>query len=388
MTTWIPRQLDLADRIRPNRATIIHGPRRAGKTSLVDRHLATLSGQRILRASGDNIVVRDLLSGQDAARILAWTEGYDLLFLDEAQRIPEVGWGLKILVDSRPELTVIATGSASFALAGAVGEPLTGGQTPLTLFPISVGELRQVMNDYELSDSLDNFLVYGMYPEVRTSISDTDRRDVVRELTNSYLFKDILELDRVKHTKALQDLLTLIALQVGSLVSINELASTLGIDAKTISRYLDLFEKSYILYNLRGFSRNLRQEVTRTSKYYFWDTGIRNAVLNNFNPLQARGDVGALWENFVIIERLKALSYARQEPRLFFWRTWSQQEIDLIEEADGGLHAYAIKWNPKARSRRPSEFARAYPDASFTVVTPDTLLDITAPEGPETGVSA
>ncbi len=374
MATWIPRQIDLAERIRAGRATIIHGPRRVGKTSLVQRYLSTLPDQRVLHASGDDIVVRNLLSSQDSRQLLAWAQGYDVLFLDEAQRVPDVGWGLKILVDALPELTIIATGSASFALAGAVSEPLTGRQTPLTLFPISLGELRTTMNDYELTHSLDSLLIYGLYPETRTAETDQDRRDILNELTSSYLFKDVLELEHVRHAKQLIDLLTLIALQVGSLVSINELASTLGIDAKTVARYLDLLEKSYVLYNLRGFSRNLRQEVTRNSKYYFWDTGVRNAVINNFNPPATRQDMGALWENFVVIERLKALTYSDHQARLFFWRTWSQHEIDLIEDRNGALHAYEAKWNPKAKAPRPTEFAQAYPDASFSPVTPDNVL--------------
>ncbi len=236
--------------------------------------------------------------------------------------------------------------------------------------------MRSQMNDYELRQRLDELLVYGMYPEVRTAAGDQDRRDILRELASSYLFKDILELERVKHAGLITDLLTLVALQVGSLVSLNELSSTLGIDAKTVARYLDLLEKSYVLYNLRGFSRNLREEVTRTSKYYFWDTGVRNAAINNFNPLMARQDVGALWENFVVIERLKALTYARQDARLYFWRTWSQQEIDLIEDRNGELRAYEAKWNPRAKARRPPKFSRAYPEASFMLVTPDNVLGL------------
>jgi predicted AAA+ superfamily ATPase len=373
MDAWIPRLIDLDERIKPRRATVLYGPRRVGKTSLVEHWLSREPQRTVLRASGDDARVRALITGQDANQILAWAQGYDTLFLDEAQRIPGVGWGLKILVDGRPDLTLIATGSASFALAGQLGEPLTGRQTPLALYPISVAELP--MNDFEVTQALPNLLVYGMYPDVRTSASDSDRQDVLRELTSSYLYKDILELERVKSAKVLVDLLTLVALQVGSLVSVNELASTLGIDAKTVARYLDLFEKSYVLFNLRGFSRNLREEVTRTSKYYFYDTGVRNAVLNSFNPLPMRDDIGALWENFLVMERLKARSYARSDARMYFWRTWQRGEIDLIEDAGGRLGAFEFTWNPRKRAHCPLAFADSYPDAPFAVESPDNWLD-------------
>jgi len=369
---WIPRVVDLDERIKPGRATVIYGPRQVGKSSLVEHWLADHPG-RTLRASGDDIVVRSLLSSQDSEQISRWASGYDVLFLDEAQRIPDVGWGLKILVDTRPDLTILVTGSASFALAGQVGEPLTGRQTPIALYPIAATELP--VNDYELSQALPNLLVYGLYPEVRTASSDSDRAEILKELMASYLVKDILELDRVKGAKVLVDLLTLVALQVGSLVSMGELASTLGIDVKTVARYLDLFEKGYVLLNLRGFSRNLRQEVNRTSKYYFYDTGVRNAVLGNFNPLTARSDVGVLWENFLVMERLKAREYARQNARLYFWRNWQQAEIDLIEDAGGNLQAYEFKWNPKRRAAAPKQFREAYPAAGYEVVSQSNWLD-------------
>jgi len=340
---------------------------------LVDRWLSGLDTDAVLRASGDDVWVRTLLSSQDARRIQRWAQGYDILFLDEAQRVPQGGWGLKIIIDSCPDLVVVVTGSASFALAGQVSEPLTGRQTPVALFPLSVSEVSPY--DDELDRSVEDFLVFGMYPEVRTTTSDSERRDILSELASSYLFKDILELETVKHPKVLVDLLTLVALQIGSLVSVNELASTLGVDAKTVARYLDLLEKSFVLVNVRGFSRNLREEVTRTSKYYFYDTGVRNAILQNFSPVGRRADVGALWENFLVMERIKTRSYARREARSHFWRTWQQEEIDLIESVDGSLSAFEFKWNAKARARCPRRFADAYPDATFTAVSRDNWLE-------------
>lgn len=374
MVERIPRILDdVASRMKSGRVTVIHGPRRVGKTNLVDHYLATVSG-RALSVVGDDIVVRNILAGQNRREILAWAEGYDIVFIDEAQRISDVGWALKMLIDARPELTVIATGSASFQLAGSVGEPLTGRQTPLTLHPISVGELRQSMNDHELRNALGDLLVYGFYPEVRTASSVAEKAAILRELSASYLLKDILELERVKSSKALLDLLVLLALQTGNLVSLTELASQVGLDVKTVSRYLDLFEKAFILVNLRGFSRNLRSEITRTSKWYFYDVGVRNALINNLNPLPLREDVGALWENFLVMEAVKSAAYAGVTANLRFWRTWEQQEIDLIDERDGVLHAYEFKWNPNAKVKRPVRFLETYPNSTFQVVTPENFI--------------
>jgi len=370
----IPRAIDDLDSIRRHgRVTVIHGPRQVGKTNLVQHYLAIQPG-RWLSVTGDDVVVRNLLTSQDAAAIVGWTAGYDTVFIDEAQRIPEIGWALKILIDARPDLNLIATGSASFRLAGQVGEPLTGRQTSHLLFPVSLGELARQYNSHELRQQFDNCLVYGMYPEVRTAGSISDQRDLILELTRSYLFKDILELDRVRSAKALVDLLTLVALQLGNLVSFSKLGSQVGLDTKTVARYLGLLEQCHVLYNLRGFSRHRRSEITRTSKWYFVDTGVRNAIVNNFSPLRQRTDTAALWENFVIMERRKAGAYARQNVSAFFWRTYQQHEVDLVEERDGQLAAFECKWNPKAKVKRPTQFLSSYPDATFQVITPDNLI--------------
>jgi predicted AAA+ superfamily ATPase len=283
---YIPRTYDdLGDRMIPGRVTVIHGPRRVGKTSLVEHYLAALDSEtRILRATGDEVSVRAIVSSQDIGALRDWTSGYDLLFLDEAQRIPEVGWGLKLLVDHIPNLRILATGSSSFDLSGKLGEPLTGRQTPLFLFPLAIQEMRGGSNDHELRQSLEDFLLFGMYPEVRTAASSSRKRAILDELAEAYILKDIMELERLKRPKVLVRLLSMVALQIGGEVSVTELSNRLGVDMKTVSRYLDLLERSFVLYNLRGFSRNLRSEVTRTSKYYFYDNGIRNAVIQNYNP--------------------------------------------------------------------------------------------------------
>lgn len=392
MTERIPRILDDFLKLRRDgRVIVIYGPRRVGKTSLV-HHILKLqegltfplefpvnfgTGEKILQVTGDDIQIQHLLGSQDLTAILQWAEGYDAIFLDEAQRVPNVGLALKMLIDARPKLNIIATGSASFELAGQLGEPLTGRQTPLAMFPIALEELGKALNDFELRQQFDDFLIYGMYPEVRTSGTTREKQEILTELTSSYLFKDILELDKVKSSKTLTDLLTLIALQVGSEVSLNELARQLSISVNTVARYLDLFEKSYVLYELGSFSRNLRNEIAKGRKYYFYDTGIRNALLNDFNPLEKRDDRGGLWENFVIMERIKALSYARIPTRFYFWRTYKQKEIDLVEEREGGIHTFEFKASDKKAQRAnfPTQFRETYPDASFEVISPATLLD-------------
>lgn len=358
------------------RVTVLYGPRRVGKTTLVRRYLQNQSF-RTLEVIGDDITVRNLLSSQDRSAILAWIAGYDALFLDEAQRIPDVGWALKLLIDARPGLKIIATGSASFELAGKVGEPLTGRQAPLHLYPIAINELRmQPMNAHELSQQLPDYLVYGMYPEVRVAASAEQKQFVLQELVSSYLYKDILEIERVKSAKLLSDLLVLLAFQIGSEVSLNELATQLNIDVKTVARYIDLFEKSFVLYNLRGFSRNLRNEVTSKSKYYFYDTGVRNTVIGNLNSINLRNDIGALWENFMVIERLKTRSYRSVLARDYFWRTWEQKEIDLIEERGGKLHAYEFKWSPKKNGIAPRVFTDTYPGSEFSIIHPENFTSI------------
>jgi predicted AAA+ superfamily ATPase len=288
------------------------------------------------------------------------------VFIDEAQRVPDIGWGLKLLIDNRPELEIIATGSSSFDLAGKPGEPLTGRQVPLKLYPLSIGELGRTLDLF--NNPVGYFTSLGKMLRILLFLAE-----VVQKL--KFLNNSILELERIKRPQVLIRLLTLIALQVGGEVSLNELSNQLGIDMKTVERYLDLLMKCFVLYNLRGFSRNLRNEVTKKSKYYFYDTGIRNAVIQNYNPLSLRNDAGALWENFMVIERLKARSYSGLYARDYFWRTWEKQEIDLIEDYGGRLHGYEIKWTPGANQKIPSAFRENYPDAVFQTVSPGNFLD-------------
>lgn len=360
--------------LQPNKVLIIHGPRRVGKTTLLLRFLER-TDLRFKLVSGEDIRVQHILSSQNFQQILAFVEGYQLLAIDEAQAIPNIGMGLKILVDHAPGLRIIATGSSSFELAGQVGEPLTGRKRTLTLYPIAQSELLARHNRFELRERLADWLVFGSYPEVLLAPARAEKAALLTEIAGSYLLKDLLAHERVKSSRTLVDLLRLLAFQVGAEVSLSELATALGIDAKTVQRYIDLLEKAFVLHRLGGFSRNLRQEVVRKAKYYFYDTGIRNALIAQLNPIDQRNDLGALWENFVVVERMKHRGYAPIYANAYFWRTYSQQEIDLVEERDGRLWAYELKWSPRRPARMPSQWREAYPDAAFEVITPDNYLD-------------
>ena len=368
----------LESRLQPNKVMIIYGPRRVGKTTLLQNYLKQTHLKYKLD-SGDNVRIQQILSSQDFTQILSYIEGYELLAIDEAQNIPNVGMGLKILVDQVPNLKVIVTGSSSFELAGQVGEPLTGRKQTLSLFPLAQSELHSTYNKHALKEKLPEFLIYGTYPEVLLASTHQARIEVLTEIANSYLLKDILAFDRVKSSRTLLDLLKLLAFQVGSEVSLNELGTQLSVDVKTIQRYLDLLEKAFVITRLGGLSRNLRQEVRNKFKYYFLDNGIRNAIIAQFNPLDQRNDVGALWENFMLMERLKFRTYAPLLANTYFWRTYNQQEIDLVEERDGNLYGYEFKWSSNKPVTPPSNWLSAYPGAEYQVITPANYSKLILP---------
>jgi predicted AAA+ superfamily ATPase len=325
--------------------------------------------------SGDDIRIQLVLSSQDFRQIIEFAEGYDLVAIDEAQGIPNVGMGLKILVDQVPGLQVIATGSSSFELSGQVGEPLTGRKRTLVLYPISQSELLVQHNRFELRENLEEYLVYGSYPEVLLAKTRTEKIEIITEIANAYLLKDILALEHIRSSGTLADLLKLLAFQVGNEVSFNELATRLGVDVKTAQRYMDLLEKAFVIFRLGGFSRNLRQEVTRKSKYYFYDNGIRNALIAQFNLLSQRNDIGPLWENFIFMERMKHRTYTEIYANVYFWRTYNQQEIDLVEEREGLLFGYEAKWSARKSTQSPSLWKDTYPESEYRVVTPENYLD-------------
>jgi uncharacterized protein len=370
----IPRYYDsLFDYLQPGKVLVLFGPRQVGKTTLV-RSLIQATDKKIKIDTGDDVRIREVWNSENLDILREYVEGFDVVIIDEAQRIPGIGMGLKLLVDSGTSCDFIVTGSASLELAGQLGEPLTGRKITVHLYPIAQLELHRFSNSFELRQQLPNYLLFGSYPEVVTRNSIGEKRELLEEITSAYLLKDILELERVKSAKILLDLLRLLAYQVGNLVSLRELGNSLGIDYKTVARYIDLLEKSFILFNLRGYSRNLRKEVTKKSKYYFYDNGIRNSIIANFNTLEKRDDVGQLWENFLFMERIKKCSYQKIFRNTFFWRTWENQEIDYIEEREGKLFGYEFKYGRKKPSP-PSTWRNTYPSAEFQVINRDNYLD-------------
>lgn len=364
---------DLKTYLKPNHVLIIFGARQVGKTTLLKNFLQQTS-LRYKLDSGDNIRIQNTLGSLDFTAILDYAQGYDLLAIDEAQQIPNIGKALKILVDQVPNIKIIAMGSSSFDLAQTVGEPLTGRKMTLTLYPVAQIELRNMYNKHELREKLEDFLLFGSYPEILTAATKQEKIRLLTELVDSYLFKDILALEKIKKSEVLLNLVKLLAFQIGQLVSLNELAVQLRIDIKTVARYLDLLEKSFILCKLGGFSKNLRNEITSKHKYYFIDLGIRNAVIASFNSLALRNDVGQLWENFIFIERLKKTTYEGFYGNRYFWKTYQGQEIDFIEEIEQKLAAFEAKWSTSKKVQVPSQW-HDYESAEFNVITPENYLD-------------
>ena len=371
---YIPRAYDNIDyRWKQGKALIISGPRRIGKTTLVKQYLSQ-SKFKYRFETGDDFRTRQIFESQDLQLIRNHLNGLDIIAIDEAQRIRDVGYSLKLIVDNIPDVKVIATGSASFELAGQIGEPLTGRKLTLNMFPVSMLELSGIYSQFELQQKLDDILIYGTYPEVLTIENKSEKMEILKEITGSYLLKDILEMDKIKSHKTIVNLLKMLALQVGCEVSFSEIGRQLQIDNKTVARYVDLFEKSYIIYALSAFSRNLRNELTGKNKYYFYDNGIRNALISNFNSFDLRTDSGGLWENFMVLERIKRNAYKGYSPNLYFWRTYDQKEIDMIEERDGGLFGYEFKWGKKM-PKPPKLWTETYNEASYTVYNPDNYLN-------------
>ncbi len=374
MNKYIDRAIqDLHQHLQPGKVVIILGPRRTGKTTLV-QHFLENTKYKCRSETGDNIRINELFETGDLTRLKEFASGFELIVIDEAQKIKNIGQGLKILTDYTEDLHLLVTGSSSFELLGQVGEPLTGRKKTFTLYPISQAELLSQFNRYDLRENMESFLLFGGYPEVVTATDKTAKIEILNEILNAYLLKDILEVDRVKNSKLLLNLLRLLAFQVGNLVSLSELSRTLQIDYKTVARYIDLFEKSFVLFSLGGYSSNLRSEISKKNKYYFYDNGIRNAIISNFNPIEVRNDIGNLWENFLFMERMKKRAYTGMHANIFFWRTYEQKEIDLIEERDGKLFGYEFKWGTKT-VKTPRKWAEEYPDAEFSVINQENYLD-------------
>lgn len=373
---WITRSLEnqFDSILQKGKVLVVYGARRAGKTSVIEKLLKNRK-EKIFSGTGDDIDLRNLLSSENKNRITTSFRGYDIVFIDEAQRIPGIGWGLKILVDSSPEISVIASGSSSFELLNQVGEPLTGRQILYPLFPISMMEISELHGRMHVIHNLSDYLIYGTYPETLNAANYERKKDYLITLRNSYLFRDILEIDGIKNTDKMLDLLKLIAFQIGNEVSLTELSGNLGIAKQTVERYLGLLARSFIIYKIGGYSSNLRKEITSTSRYYFWDNGVRNALINNFNDLSTRMDTGMLWENFCFTERIKKQAYKKIYSVNYFWRTYDRQEVDMVEDRNGRLYGFEFKWNPKKKAKPPKAFIENYNNACFECITPENFLE-------------
>lgn len=361
----------IKQRLWQGKAIIVFGARQVGKTTVLNNLLQKRDD--VLWLNGDEQDVRNLFDNISSTRLKIIIGQKKIVVIDEAQRVLNIGLGIKLITDNIPDVQVIATGSSSFDLSNKVREPLTGRKFEYMMFPLSFAELVEHQGLLDEKRMLSHRLVYGSYPDVVTHPGE--ERLILSELADSYLYKDILMFDKIKKSDKLVKLLQALAFQIGSEVSYNELAQTCGLDPKTVESYVQLLEQSYIVFRLGSFSRNLRNELKFARKIYFWDCGIRNAIISNYQMPETRLDMGALFENFVIAERLKKLRYDKSYDHSYFWRTSAKQEIDYIEEIDGKLSAFEFKWNPKRKASAPVTFSRAYPDADFQVITRDNYED-------------
>jgi uncharacterized protein len=353
------------------RVIIIYGPRQAGKTTLIKHLLSEISGsaeggkEEFEYFTGDDLFAQNIFSKHELESLKKAIKG-NILVIDEAQKIENIGLTLKLIFDNL-SVKIITSGSASFDLSNKLSEPLTGRTKTFWLYPLAYSEVTDKYGKISGETALEEMLRYGMYPKVHELTGNQDKENYLYEYINNYLYKDILSFAGIRKPKKIIDLLTLLALQIGKEVKISELSQNLSISQKAVENYLDVLEKMFVLINLRGFSRNLRKEISKTSKYYFFDVGLRNALIRNFNPLNLRSDTGELFENWFIMEKIKSADIFDRSANFYFWRTYDQQEIDLIEERAGKLYGYEIKWS-KAKSKKPSEWLDAYANSQFDIV--------------------
>jgi len=345
---------------------MLSGARQVGKTTLIEMLLQKRK-EKILYLNADETDVRELLTDTTSTSLKSIVGNHKIIFIDEAQRVKNIGITLKLFADQIKDVQVIVTGSSSFDLASEINEPLTGRKYEFMLFPLSFSEMVEHHGQLEEKRLLEHRLIYGYYPEIVTKPGE--EKELLKLLANSYLYRDLLTLEQIKKPVLLEKILRALALQLGSEVSYNEVAQLVNADQETVEKYIDLLEKSFVLFRLPAFSHNVRNEIKKGKKIYFYDNGIRNAIIGNFNLLISRNDTGALWENFLISERMKYLYYHNINVKRYFWRTVQQQEIDYIEEQERKLSAYEFKWNKKARAKFPKTFIRAYPDSETHLVT-------------------
>ncbi|MFZ5972774.1 MAG: ATP-binding protein [Bacteroidota bacterium] len=362
--------------LAPQKVVVLLGARRTGKTFLVNQVVENQRHLKCLLLNGEDLTVQEQLARRSISHYRGLTAGIDLLIIDEAQKVPEIGLALKLMVDEMKNLRILVTGSSLFDLKNNLGEPLTGRKKEFTLFTLSQLEYALIEDPIARQSRLEERLIYGNYPELVHLKTATQKRDYLRDLISSYLYKDILVLENLRNADKLADLLKLIAWQIGHEVSLEELGRKLQMSKNTVERYLDLLNKVFVIYKVQGFSRNLRKEIVKTKRWYFYDNGIRNAILSNFQALTQRNDVGALWENHLAAERLKVQHYKNVHANNYFWRTHDRQEIDWVEEREGNLFGYEFKFTPpKKKIKAPAAWADAYPEAKFKVIHQGNMDD-------------
>ena len=368
----------LDSKVGKGKVILLIGPRQTGKTTLLKEMLSGLGPQSAVQYwNCDEPDVRARLSSASSAQLKQLVGKSKFVVIDEAQRVKDIGITLKLMYDNIPDVQTAVTGSSSLDLSNTINEPLTGRKFEYNLFPISTNELINHTSMMDEARQLTTRLVYGFYPDVVNNPGD--EKDILSNITSSYLFKDVFEFQDIRRPMVIEKLIQALALQVGSEVSFRELSDLLGIDTLTVQRYIDLLEKAYIVFHIRSYSRNVRNELKKSVKIYFYDNGIRNAVITNFTPCELRNDMGALWENFLISERIKNNAFHSRRRNYYFWRTTQKQEIDFIEEADGTLSAFEFKYNAKkANAKCPPTFSNSYPDVPFVVITRDNYFDFVA----------
>lgn len=377
-TMKIPRYIKkdilshLSSETKKNKIIILYGARQVGKSTLVNEILAKLS-LKVLKINADEAKYREVLASQDLRKLTSLVKGYEVIFIDEAQRVENIGINLKILIDNFKDLKIIVTGSSAFELANKVKEPLTGRTITYKLFPIAFLELGKKYSDFELVDTLEERLRFGSYPEIFQYETDSERKDYLSELAEAYLYKDIFDLTDIRHTARLKDLLKLLAFQIGSEVSLTELGQQLSMSKDTVNNYISVLEQAFVLFRLSGFSKNLRKEVTKMDKIYFYDLGIRNILIDNLKPIKDRDDVGKLFENFLITERLKLNSYKKAYASSYFWRIYTGAELDYVEEKEMLLYGYEFKYS-KTKASVPKSWIETY-KADYKLISKENFLD-------------
>ncbi|MCF8233294.1 MAG: ATP-binding protein [Bacteroidales bacterium] len=358
--------------LKPGKVLCLFGARRTGKTFLMEEILNELDTDKILYAHGEDLDFSEAFSSQRVSTLQNILKGYTHLFIDEAQKIPNIGQNVKLVIDKIPAISVFITGSSAFDLNNQVGEPLTGRSRILNLFPVAQCELSEKY--LTVVNNIESKLIFGTYPEVLLAETNKEKQIQLESIRNGYLLKDILELENQKNSLFVLNLLRLIAFQIGNNISYSELANNLKVNTRTIQRYLSILEKVYVLFSLSGYSKNLRKEYVKTPRYYFYDNGIRNTVISNYNKINLRDDIGKLWENYIISERIKKTHYRGLLSNKYFWRTYDQKEIDYIEEREGKLFAYEIKWGEK-KVKAPKIFLETYKEANWTLIDKLNFLD-------------